>query len=102
MDQRKAFEIVKKYIDYLKASGYDIQKAYIFGSYINGKFHEDSDIDLALIFNKMKNNYLMQIELMKLVKKFDSRIEPHPFLAEDFEEFNPFMSEIINNGVQIA
>ena len=35
MDQNTAFEIVKKYIKYLKNKKYNIHKAYIFGSYAN-------------------------------------------------------------------
>ncbi len=102
MDQRKAFEIVKKYVSYLKLNNYNIQKVYIFGSYANGRFHEDSDIDLAIVLNDLSNNFLMQIELMKLSRKFDTRIEPHPFDEADFNESNPFVNEILAKGIQIV
>ena len=49
MDQRAAFKIVKKYINYLKNNKFNVQKAYIFGSYAHGKFNDDSDIDLAIV-----------------------------------------------------
>jgi len=102
MDQNKAFEIVKKYINYLRINKYNIQKAYIFGSYANGRFHEDSDIDLAIVLNNLSNGFIMQIELMKLSRKFDTRIEPHPFDKSDFNESNPFANEILTKGIQIA
>jgi predicted nucleotidyltransferase len=102
MDQGTAFEIVKKYIDFLKVNKYDIQKAFIFGSYVNEKFHEDSDIDLAIVFKNLSNSFTMQIQLMKLSRKFDTRIEPHPFDESDFDSSNPFAKEILTKGIQIA
>ena len=102
MDQRTAFEIVEKYINYLKINNYNIQKAYIFGSYANGRFHENSDIDLAIVLNNLSNSFIMQIELMKLSRKFDTRIEPHPFDETDFNESNPFANEILTKGIQIV
>lgn len=102
MDQRKAFEIVKKYINYLKNNKYDIQRAYVFGSYANGKFNENSDIDLAIVINNLSNSFTTQIQLMKLSRKFDSRIEPHPISESDFHYSNPFANEILTKGIQIA
>ncbi len=102
MDQSKAFKIVKKYINYLKTNKYNIQKAYIFGSYANGRFHEDSDIDLAIVLDNLSNSFIMQIELMKLSRKFDTRIEPHPFDKSDFNESNPFTNEILTKGIKVA
>lgn len=102
MDQRTAFEIVKKYIDYLKNHHFNIRKAYIFGSYANGKFNEDSDIDLAIILYDVPNSFTMQVQLMKLSRKFDTRIEPHPFDETDFNPSNPFANEILRKGIRIA
>lgn len=102
MDQNTAFEIIKKYIDCLKANKYNIKKAYVFGSYTNGRFHEDGDIDLAIVLSNLSNSFIMQIELMKLSRKFDTRIEPHPFDELDFNESNPFVNEILTKGIQIA
>ena len=102
MDKERAFEIVDKYIAYLKYSKFGVQKAYIFGSYANGRFHDDSDIDLAIVLDSVPNSFTMQVQLMKLSRKFDSRIEPHPFDKADFNSFNPFAYEILEKGIQIA
>ncbi len=102
MDKERAFEVVRKYITHLKRSKFSVQKAYIFGSYANGRFHDDSDIDLAIILNGVPNSFIMQVRLMKLSRKFDSRIEPHPFDTADFNSSNPFAHEILANGIQIA
>ena len=38
---------------------------------------------------------------MKLRRKIDSRIEPHPLRKEDFTQSNPLAFEIIANGKQL-
>ncbi len=101
MEQTKIFKIVKKYISFVKDSGIEIQKAYIFGSYAKGNFNEDSDIDLALVFKGLHKSFDMQIRLMKLRRKIDLRIEPHPFDESDFNSSNPFANEIIRTGKKI-
>ena len=39
--------------------------------------------------------------LMKLRLKGDSRIEPHPFLIEEFSTDDPYVKTIIETGEQI-
>lgn len=101
MDQKAAFRIAKNYIAYLRKNKIAVEKAYIFGSYARGNFNEDSDIDLALILKNSSNNFLMQVELMKLGRKIDTRIEPHPFDESDFNTSNPFANEIMTRGIQV-
>ena len=38
---------------------------------------------------------------MRLRRKIDSRIEPHPFRECEFESSNPLVSEIIKYGQEI-
>ena len=102
MDQKQALEIVKEFLAYLKENKYTIQKAYIFGSYASGKFHEDSDIDLAIVLKNLSNSFTMQIDLMKLSRKFDSRIEPHPLDADTFNKSHPFAYEILSHGIEVV
>ncbi len=40
----------------------------------------------------------MQLELMKIRRKIDSRIEPHPFREKDFIKSNPVVYEILKYG----
>ncbi|MBE2201140.1 MAG: nucleotidyltransferase domain-containing protein [Anaerolinea sp.] len=102
MDKETAFEIVRRYIAHLKNNQFNIHEAYIFGSYASGRFHEDSDIDLAIVMNDVPNSFTMQVQLMKLSRKFDLRIEPHPFDKADFTLANPFAYEILTKGIQVA
>jgi hypothetical protein len=38
---------------------------------------------------------------MKLRRKIDTRIEPHPFKVEDFNESHPFAFEILKTGIEV-
>ncbi len=38
---------------------------------------------------------------MRLRRKIDSRIEPHPFRKSEFEISNPIVSEILKYGQEI-
>jgi predicted nucleotidyltransferase len=101
MDKTKTYDAVKKYIAFLEAQDFPVRRAYLFGSYAKGNFDDDSDIDLAVVMNNLSNSYLMQIELMKISRKFDTRIEPHPFDESDFDPSDPFIHEILTTGIRI-
>ena len=79
----------------------NVQKAYLFGSYASDKYNEDSDIDLAIVMKKLSNSFTTQVELMKISRKFDTRIEPHPFEESDFNVTHPFANEVLNTGIQL-
>ena len=39
---------------------------------------------------------------MKLGRKIDTRIEPHPFDESDFNSSDPFAHEILSKGIQVV
>ena len=101
MDKRTAYRLAKEYIEFLKNNNYDVKKAYIFGSYAKDTFNDDSDIDLAIILKNVTNSFNIQVTFMKLRRKFDTRIEPHPFDEKDFDSANPLVHEILKTGFKI-
>jgi len=76
----------------------------LFGSYAKGNSPDDSDIDIALIFTNLDDSqrFEIQVQLMLMAAKIDSRIEPHPISHEDFNSGNPFVAEIKKTGIEIA
>lgn len=94
--------LIKEYIQYLKKNNLNVERAYIFGSYAKGTYNDDSDIDLAVVFNEFPDRFDMQVKLLKLRRRFDTRIEPHPFRTSDFTVGNPFVSEILNTGLKVV
>jgi len=103
MDKNIDITIVK-YLNLIKEKFYDIESAYLFGSYAKGKSTDDSDIDLALIFTNLDDSrrFDIQVQLMLLAAQIDSRIEPHPISHDDFNSGNPFVVEIKKTGVEVT
>ena len=79
----------------------DFKKAYLFGSFAKGLEKEDSDIDIAKIIGNMTDFFATQMLLMRLRRKIDLRIEPHPIGESDFTNVNPFAFEIQNSGIEL-
>jgi predicted nucleotidyltransferase len=100
MDKGEALKIAKLYIDSI-SSRYNIKQAILFGSFAKGTNHKDSDIDIAIVINNIVDIIDTQIEMMKLRRKIDLRIEPHPFMISDFNQSNPVVNEIIKFGIPI-
>lgn len=97
MDKREAIIIANKYADALNQK-YSFIKIILFGSYAKGNFREESDIDIAVVFKNFNNLIEMQLDLMRIRRKIDSRIEPHPFRESDFNNSNPLVNEILKYG----
>lgn len=94
---------INQYIALIKKNHKGIKKAILFGSYAKNKERQDSDIDIALIFDKLNDSdkFDLQVQLMLLASQIDSRIEPHPISKEDFNSSNPFVIEIKRTGIEI-
>ena len=97
MDKREIREIAKKFAQKV-AEKYDCVSVILFGSYAKDSNHNDSDIDIAVILKDYDNLVKIQIELMRIRREIDSRIEPHPIKEKDFNESNPLASEIKKYG----
>ena len=102
MDQKTAIRIVKEYLAHLKKNEFDINQAYIFGSYARGNYHKDSDLDLAIVLNnQISNSFDMEVKSMVLRRKDETILEPHLFSSDDFIPSNPIVHEILNSGIEI-
>ncbi len=100
MDKTDAIKIVNQYASIIRTK-YDCKNVFMFGSYAKGTNHDESDIDIAVILKDFDNPMAMQLELMRLRRKIDSRIEPHPFRERDFNVNNPMAHEILQHGQRI-
>jgi len=78
--------------------------AYLFGSYARKSQRPDSDIDIALIIDDLRDSdkFDIQVQLMLLASQFDSRIEPHPLSKQDMISDSPFIHEIKKTGIEIS
>jgi predicted nucleotidyltransferase len=101
MDKREIVKIAEDYISSV-SSKFALQKAILFGSYAKGDFRADSDIDIALVLTGTGDMIQTQIDMMKLRRPIDLRIEPHPFYAKDFNSTNPVVNEIMKYGIEVS
>ncbi len=97
MDQTDALKIAQRYANVVNAN-YNIIRIILFGSYPKGNYNADSDIDIAVVFKDYGNMSDMQLELMRLRRKIDNRIKPHPFRESELEHcITKFCSLFSNN-----
>ncbi len=102
MDKRTN-KIIRDYVAAIAKENPKLLKAYLFGSYAREMDNPSSDIDIALVIEHLtdEEKFDLQVHLMLLASKFDSRIEPHPVSDMDFDSSNPFVNEIKKNGIEI-
>lgn len=100
MDNSDVIKIAKQFAIIVKKK-YNTKRTILFGSYAKGTGTKDSDIDIAVIFKDYDDSINMQLELMRLRRKIDNRIEPYPFKEIDFNYSNPLANEIIKYGYEI-
>lgn len=100
MDKKEALNLAQQYASLIQAK-YDCKGMILFGSYVKGSYHKESDIDIAVILKEFENPITMRLELMRLRRKIDSRIEPHPFREKEFSATNPIVHEILKHGERI-
>jgi len=101
MDNREIIDIVNRFAKKV-AEKYNCTGIILFGSYAKGSYHIDSDIDIAVILKDYDNLMNIQLELMRLRRNIDSRIEPHPIKESDFNESSPLVNEIRKYGEVIS
>ena len=101
MDKTNALDIAQKYAELLREK-FELQKIILFGSYVKGNPRDDSDIDIAIVFSHYDNRLDRQVELMKLTRQIDTRIEPHPFRENEFDVSDPFVNEITRYGMELS
>ena len=76
-------------------------KVIIFGSYANGKFNQESDIDVAFIVDHiLENHFKLSAKLFELVYYIDARIEPVIIGREN--DRSGFFDSIIKNGKEVV
>lgn len=102
MSTNEAKEIVKKYADKLRESMIPFLGVYLFGSFARGEARKWSDIDVA-IFSEREETDDFIIQLGRLLREVDLRIEPHIFSEDDLKTIStPLVEEILRTGIKVA
>lgn len=100
MDKGEAIEKATEY-KHLLSKHLQFESMFLYGSFAKGTNHKDSDIDVAIIVNRINEDFFTVIQMLwKLRRQIDHRIEPI-LIEKEFDEAN-FYSEIIKHGIEIT
>ncbi len=83
----------------------NIEKVYVFGSYITKKYRTNySDIDIAIFSRDIndKNKFFFQAKILSLITKYKIDIQPLLFNINELNNDSFVLSEIINKGKLIT
>ncbi len=101
---KEIMDVIEKYIKVI-LENYKVKAIILFGSYAKGTNHKDSDIDIAIITDDIKceDVFEEQLNLKKLRRNIDYRIEPHLIEVDDYDKIStPFIQEVIDTGIKVA
>lgn len=96
-------EVIKKLVAYKTEliKHINLKKMFLFGSYSQNCQRPDSDIDVAIVVDKIQGDYFKYLALVwKLGGDLDSRIEPIVF-EENQPDYSGFFETIVNTGLEI-
>ena len=95
-------KLIRQYINKLEDNNIHIIQAILFGSYARGTQQEWSDIDLALISDVFEGSRILdRSKIRRITLSVSSSLEPIPFRPEDFNQSDPFVKEILEQGIKI-
>ena len=98
MDKKQAIILAQKYKE-LVAEKLPVKALYLYGSYSKGDYRKDSDIDIAVIVERLADDYFEDTPLLwKLKRKVSNLIEP-VLLTEDMN--TPLYRDVTQTGILI-
>lgn len=93
---KEIIKIAKQYAEKIKAK-YPVKMVVLYGSHVNGTAHDLSDIDIAVIVDKVPGDYLkISADLFDLVRDINKRIEP--VLLSRASDKSGFLESVLRQG----
>jgi predicted nucleotidyltransferase len=80
-----------------------IDKAVLFGSYAKGTADDGSDVDICFFLPTFGERRRIDIigDLVRMTRGRPAPFEPIVFTTSEIERGNPFVKEVLSNGVEI-
>ena len=98
MDKEQAIKLAQEYKKVLLEK-MPVKALYLYGSYSKGNYTEESDIDIAVVVDKLSDNYFEDTPLLwKLKRKISNLIET-VLLTEDDD--SPLYADILKTGILV-
>ncbi|MDR1669780.1 MAG: nucleotidyltransferase domain-containing protein [Oscillospiraceae bacterium] len=96
MDKSQAREVAGKYAEKV-VNSLNPSSVILFGSYVNGTPHTDSDIDIAVLMNGFEGDwYDTEVLLYRLRRNISFDIEPH--LLDRANDPLGFVEHVVKTG----
>lgn len=96
MDKTTAIRRVKQYAEIVRQN-FNVKKIILYGSYSRDAAQKDSDIDVAVVLDRVDDDFLVsEAKLFRLRREIDARIEP--VLLEESNDKSGFLEEILKTG----
>ncbi len=97
---KTAEKIAQEYVNEVKKH-IKVNRVMLYGSYANGTFDKESDLDIAIFSENFKDRKFVEVTafLLSLARKYRKIcIEPVGFSNLDLVGDNPFIKEIVSTG----
>lgn len=104
MDDSEVREIIDLFIKNMAMEGIRVEKVILFGSYASGLYHENSDVDIAIVSSDFgKDKFEEGKRLLKIAWRIDPRLNPIPVSTASFEKdtWVPLINEIRQKGIEV-
>ena len=96
LDKATVITTANRYATEIKKQ-YNPHAIVLFGSYVNGNPHEDSDIDIAVVFNGFNGDWLKETaNLWRISSNISYDIEPH--LLDTTNDRSGFTDYVLKTG----
>ncbi|MFH1051681.1 MAG: nucleotidyltransferase domain-containing protein [bacterium] len=96
MDKSEVIEKLRNYSKRINEIS-NPELIYLFGSYAKGNWHKDSDIDVAVIFDKLNvDRYDIMKKILRIRRDIDLKIEP--IIFEKGVDPSGFLQTIIDTA----
>jgi len=100
LDKEEVRQIAKRYATEV-CKNLDPKYVVLFGSFINGTPHKDSDIDIAIVFNGFEGNWYETTTLLQRFRRgidnhINSGIEPH--LLDETRDRSGLLEYVMKTG----
>lgn len=93
---KEIIKIAKRFADKVKVK-YPVEMVILYGSHTRGTAHKLSDIDIAVVVDKITGDYLqISADLFNMVRDINKRIEP--VLLSRANNKSGFLESVLKQG----
>ena len=102
LTKRIAINKAKKFLRECNELPLEIDKAILFGSVVQGRQTENSDIDLALFSENFSDNIFDNLDLIGKINIRYPEIDVHTFNTKKIKQNGILINQILTTGIEIT